>query len=396
MRPGDILGSAWNGVKSRKFRFALNLVGILIGCAAVTGLISITQGLSNNITGQLQIFGPQNVMVIPGGMAQGQFTTGTLTYKDLGTIEKVPGVAIAAPIIANKAATYSVKGTTYHGQVFGIDENFVTINKSAEIEDGRTLTRNDRGVVVIGSNIAWPQDEDAPILGVGDRITLTTRVGDQINSLTVRVIGVLKKTGASFGVDLDNSLAMPIRDAQQFFGTGNEYSYIMVQAETLDQVNTVAHAIKDKMGKGYNTITYESAMNLMNQVVGSIQAVLGGIAAISLIVAGIGIINTMTISVMERTKEIGVLKAIGAKSMHVLMMFLSEAVFTGLIGGAIGVLLGFSLSGLIGSIVGIAPDPSLMTGVMVVGFAVVTSTMSGIYPAWRAAHLNPVEALRSE
>jgi putative ABC transport system permease protein len=189
---------------------------------------------------------------------------------------------------------------------------------------------------------------------------------------------------------------MPLRDAQQFFGTGNEYSYIMVQADTLEHVDAVAKAIKNKMGKGYNTITYESAMNLMNQVVGSIQAVLGGIAAISLIVAGIGIINTMTISVMERTREIGVLKAIGAKSMHVLMMFLSEAVFTGLIGGAIGVLLGFSLGGLIGSIVGIAPDPSLATGVMVIGFAVVTSTMSGIYPAWRAAHLNPVEALRSE
>lgn len=396
MNFGDILTSAWGGVKSRKFRFVLNLIGILIGCAAVTGLISLTQGLSNSITGQLQLFGPQNVMVIPGGMSTGQLSLGTLTYKDLGTIQKVPGVAVAAPIIANKVASYNVKGTTYRTQVFGINEDFVTINKNAKIADGRALTRNDRGVVIIGANIAWPQSKDAPVLGVGDRITLTTKVGDQINTLTIRVIGVLEKTGASFGADLDNSMAMPLRDAQQFFGTGNEYSYILVGADSLDHVNTVAQAIKAKLGKGYNTITYESAMNLMNQVMGSIQAVLGGIAAISLIVAGIGIINTMTISVMERTKEIGVMKAIGAKSMNVLLIFLSEAILTGICGGVFGAAFGFVVSGVVGSIISMAIEVSLQLGFLVVGFAVLTCVVSGIYPAWHAAKLNPVEALRSE
>ena len=396
MKFGDIVGAAWDGVKSRKFRFALNLIGILIGCAAVTGLVSITQGLSDNISGQLQIFGPQNIMVVPGGFSGGAVSMGTLTYKDLTTVSKVAHVSLATPIIANKAAQYTVRGEVYRGQIYGITEDFQKINQNAKITDGRALVRSDSGVVIIGANVAWPQSEDKPVLGVGDRISLEARVGDQTKKMTVRVVGVLEKTGASFGVNLDDSLAMSVRDAQQFFETGNEFSYIMAQADSIDNVASTASAIKTRMGKGYSAVTYESAKDVMNQVIGSIQAVLGGIAAISLVVAGIGIINTMTISVMERTREIGVLKAIGAKSMNVLMMFISEAVFTGLIGGVMGVLLGFSLSGVIGSVVGISSVPSLTIGLMVVGFAVLTATLSGIYPAWRAANLNPVEALRSE
>ena len=99
MKPGDIIGSAWESVRSRKFRFALNLIGILIGCAAVTGLVSITQGLSDSVGGQLQVFGPQNVMVVPGEMSATSFGSSALTYKDLTTIENVPHVAAATPII---------------------------------------------------------------------------------------------------------------------------------------------------------------------------------------------------------------------------------------------------------------------------------------------------------
>jgi putative ABC transport system permease protein len=126
------------------------------------------------------------------------------------------------------------------------------------------------------------------------------------------------------------------------------------------------------------------------------QSVLGGIASISLIVAGVGIINTMTVSVLERTKEIGTMKAIGARSYDVLMMFLSEAMITGLVGGATGAFFGFGLGRIIGNYVEISVNPSLRLGTYTVGFAVITSIISGIYPAWRAAKMNPVEALRHE
>ncbi|MBM3292370.1 ABC transporter permease, partial [Candidatus Bathyarchaeota archaeon] len=281
-------------------------------------------------------------------------------------------------------------------EVFGITEDFIRINQNAEISEGRALVRSDSGVVIIGANIAQPRDQDSPILGVGDRITLQAKVGDQMKSLTVRVIGVLKKTGASFGVNLDDSMAIPIRDAQTFFETGNQYTYIMAQADTLENVDSTARAIKSKLGRGYTTVTYESGKAIMDQVVGSVQAVLGGIAAISLIVAGVGIINTMTISVMERTKEIGTLKALGAKSRDVLMIFLTESVLTGVFGGLLGTSLGFVLSQLISQFVAVQAVTSLTLGLEVIGFAVLTSVLSGLYPAYRASHLSPVEALRHE
>ena len=396
MKPSDIIGSAWESVRSRKFRFALNLIGILIGCAAVTGLVSITQGLSDSVGGQLQVFGPQNVMVVPGGMSATSFGSSALTYKDLTTIKNVPHVAAATPIISNKVVSYTIKGKTYRGSTYGLTEEFQQLNTSFDVAEGRAFSRSDNGVVIIGANIAWPQDEETPILEVGDRITLHTRVGDVEKTLTVRVLGVLTKQGSTFGVNLDDAIALPLRDAQQFFETGNEFSFIMAQADSIDNVAAAAAGIKAKLGKGYSAVTYESAKATMDQVLGSIQAVLGGIAAISLVVAGIGIINTMTISVMERTREIGVLKAIGSKSRDVMLMFITEAVLTGIMGGILGVLLGFSLSGVIGSFIGISSVPSLVNGLLVVGFAVVTTTLSGLYPAWRASNLNPVEALRSE
>lgn len=388
---------AWDGVKSRKFRFALNLVGILIGCAAVTGLISITEGLSVNISDQLQILGPQNIMIVPGQMTTMRgLSMGTITYKDLNTISKVDHVTITAPIIGNRFVSYSVKGRTYTREVFGITEDFIRINQNAEISEGRALVRSDSGVVIIGANIAQPKDQDTPILGVGDRMTLQAKIGDQVKSITVRVIGVLKKTGASFGVNLDDSMAISLRDAQTFFETGNEYTYIMAQADSLENVDSTAKAIKSKLGRGYSTVTYESGKNIMDQVVGSVQAVLGGIAAISLIVAGVGIINTMTISVMERTKEIGTLKALGAKSRDILMIFLTESILTGIFGGLLGAGLGFVLSQLVSQFIAVQAVTSMTLGLEVIGFAVLTSVLSGIYPAYRASHLSPVEALRHE
>jgi putative ABC transport system permease protein len=389
---------AWEGVKSRKFRFALNLVGILIGCAAVTGLISITQGLSDNVGGQLQILGPQTIIIVPGTMRnmQGLSLSSPLTWKDVNTISKIENVDLVTPIIANRIGQFNVKGTIYTTTVYGVTEEYAQINTSTEIAQGRNLVRSDSGVAIIGANIAQPLNKDSPILELGNRINFEATVKGVKKTITLRVIGILQKTGGSFGANLDDGIAMALNDAEQFYELDGQYSYIMAKAVSIDLVNQAAKAIKNKMGKTVTVVTYDTARAQIDNVLGTIGAVLGGIAAISLIVAGVGIINTMTVSVMERTKEIGTLKALGAKSRDILLMFLSESVLTGFVGGAIGAGLGLGLSSVIGQIIGLQIAPSLLLSLEVVGFAVLTSVLSGLYPAWRASNLSPVEALRHE
>ena len=398
MNPLDITAMAWEGVKSRKFRFVLNLVGILIGCAAVTGLISMTQGLSDKVGGQLQILGPQTIIVIPGNMRnmQGISSSSPLTWKDINTISKVENIDLVTPIIANKIGQFNVKGTTYTTTVYGVTEEYALINTSTEIAQGRNLVRSDSGVAIIGANVAQPLNKDSPLLELGSRINFEATVKGVKKTITLRVVGILTKTGGSFGANLDDGIAIALNDAEQFYELNGQYSYIMAKAESIDLVNQAAKAIKDKMGKTVTVFTYDTARAQINNVLGTIGAVRGGLAAISLIVAGVGIINTMTVSVMERTKEIGTLKALGAKSRDILLMFLSESVLTGFVGGAIGAALGIGLSAGIGQIIGMQISPSLLLSVEVVGFAVLTSVLSGLYPAWRASNLSPVEALRHE
>jgi putative ABC transport system permease protein len=336
-------------------------------------------------------------MVIPGQLQEGRGIVGsTLGWRDLETISKVREVKVATPIIANKMVRFNMRGKEFFVEVFGVTNEYFLINKNAEVEEGRALLRTDNSVVVVGANIAQPLNEDEDIVRIGDRIKIEATVLDQQKTLTLRVVGIYGRTGGSFGADLDNSIGIPLRTAQQFFEVGGEFDYIMAHAETLDVVNDVVERIEDKMGEAVTVISFESAQELVGDVLGTIEAVLGGIAAISLIVAGVGIINTMTVSVIERTREIGVLKAIGAKRRDILILFLSEAVMTGITGGIIGALFGVFLSQIIGNYINLPPDPSLSLIVYVVGFAVVTAVVSGLYPAWRASNLHPVEALRSE
>jgi putative ABC transport system permease protein len=393
----DTLSYSVRGITETKFRFLLNLLGIVIGCMAITGLISITEGLNNNINDQLGTLGTNTITVTPERTQgpQAQFQTGSeLDYRDVTEISKIPNVALVSPTISGKIGVYTVKGNTYSSFMSGIDENFFIINESIELEKGREIQRNDKAVAVIGSNIVYPTGE-SKLFEVGDRIRLQANNDEGDVQINLRIIGIMKESGGTFFADPDNSIYIPLRTFEQIYGTGGKYSSIQVLAESQSSVTNIALAIEENI-EGTSVITAETLMETVGMILNSVQAVLGGIAAISLIVAGVGIINTMTISVLERTHEIGVLKAVGAKNYDIIITFLVEASITGFIGGLIGSVSGFLLSNLVGSYVGIEAVVSITLGALVVFFAVVTSTLSGIYPAWRASNLNPVDALRNE
>jgi putative ABC transport system permease protein len=393
----DIILTAINGLKERKFRFALNLIGILIGCTAITGLISITEGLQASVTGQLNVFGPNNLIVIPGELSQGPtISEATFTWRDVDLIKRENNVKGATPIIANKFAEYTIKGRYFRTEVYGVEKEYKELNPNTELTVGRNFVQSDSAVVIVGSNIAKPRDLEEPIVDLGDRIKIKTIVKGVDKEQTLRVIGILKKTGSSFGANLDDSIAIPLRTAQQLFEVGGEFSYLLVQADNIEVVYLAAEGIEEIMGDRATVVTAESAQEQVDAILGTIQAVLGGIAGISLVVAGVGIINTMTVSVMERTKEIGTMKAIGAKSLDVLLLFLSEAMLTGFIGGMVGAGFGFLLARIIGRFIDLPTSSSLLLGAEVILFAIVTSVLSGLYPAIRASNMSPVEALRHE
>jgi len=398
----DVALMSFEGLMAKKFRFALNLVGILIGVAAITGLIALTQGLNNEISGQLGGLGGNTITVVAGagfgphsgsGPMEQKAVTVSLDWREIDIIEKLPGVDLIAPTISGGGAWFSLKGDIYTVSITGITETYFLINEGTEIESGRTIKRSDNAVAVIGYSISVPDPNNKPLVEIGDRITIQAEVKGEIKKLTVRVIGVLEETGGTFGGD--TNFFIPLKTCEQFFETEGVYDSIQVLAEDSDIVEPLAALIESKID-GVTAITAAGAMETINTVIGTLEAVLGGIAAISLLVAGVGIINTMIVSVMERTKEIGTLKAIGAKSVDILVMFIFEAALTGVVGGVIGAILGFILGVVIGSYVGVGVVPTVELGLIAVLFAVTTSVISGLYPAWNASKLNPVEALRHE
>ena len=399
MRFPDILLMSIKGLRERKFRFILNLIGILIGCMAVTGLVSMTQGLNDLVGDQLDMFGPNNVMLLPSSpMGGGLIASESFNWKDVERVERIPNIEVVSPLMASKVASFTQQGDKRYAFVYGVEATYFEIMSGWEIEEGRYLTRSDNAVVLLGHEIANPKDSRLAGFTVGDRITLDVTVNGIEKEMTFRIVGIMKKSGGIGGMssDEDQSIFIPLRTCQQLYEEGSEYQYIVARVNNVDDVPQVVADIESELGEDMTVMTAESMSEMVGTILGAIEAVLGGVAGISLLVAGVGIINTMTISVMERTKEIGILKAIGSKSTDILLLFLSEAIMTGCLGGAIGAGLGLVLGHVIGNSIDMPVSTSPMLGLGVVAFAIVTASLAGLYPAWKASSMHPVEALRSE
>ncbi len=399
----DITILSAEGLRERKLRVALNVIGILVGCAAVTGLVSLADGMNTQVRDQLSVIGANTLFVIPEEAKDAAISLSAtqiasqdgVSWRDRETIQDAGGVEAICEIMMG-GGSYTVRGETYGAKVMGVGDNFHMINRDVKMLDGRFFTRGDNAVAFVGKNVAHPNDEEEPILGVGDRIKLSVNVRGEEKEITLRVVGMLEEHGTMFGLDVDNVIGIPFRTYDQLYEEGGSCAIVQVLVRESSDTEEVAEDLEERLGGDFFVVSPKAALEVQEQVTGTVQAVLGGIAAISLFVAGLGIVNTMAVSVNERTREIGTMKAIGANSVDIMLLFLSEAAYTGVIGGVAGSAIGFAIGKMVGNIVGLPVGYSLPLGLAVVAFSLVTSILSGAGPAYRASRLDPVKALRSE
>jgi putative ABC transport system permease protein len=413
MKIMDSLHVAWRSIRSNTLRSILTMLGIIIGVAAVVALMGIGQGAQQSITGQITSTGTNLLTIFPGQTNQGGVRSGfgsaaTLTLEDANAIAdpaNCPDCSLVASEYArgNLSAVYNSENT--NTRIIGVTPDYGQV-RNLPVSSGEWFSTADVAatvnVAVIGSGV-----NDTLFQGE-DPIGKTIR----INRLAFRVVGVTQSKGGTGFQNPDDAIYVPITVAQRkLFGVrqaniaGQSVSTIYVQvadkdrmADAQDEITSLLHERHrlTTADNDFSVINQADLLNTLNGVVTTLTLFLGAIAGISLLVGGIGIMNIMLVSVTERTREIGIRKAVGAQRGDIMSQFLIEAITLSASGGLIGLGLGvliaqlITLSGAFTSVV----TPS--AGLLAVGFSIAVGIFFGIYPARRAARLDPIEALRYE
>jgi putative ABC transport system permease protein len=401
---------------ANKLRAILTMLGIIIGVGAVITLMSAGSAVQKYVTDQFQSIGSNLLFVVPGnfssqrGGASSASTGGRpITNGDAKALAdplQAPDIAQVAPELAGGAmVTFGRESGTY--SVSGVTPNYITV-RSAEVAIGRFIDQSDESagsrVAVLGPDVVtdlFPNNA----LPIGETV--------RIKDTAFRVIGVMKsRGGSSFGSE-DKVIYIPLSTAQtRLFSardSGGDYRLTVLYAsavsqdrmdaaqEEIRQVLRQRHKIQPQDKNDFTVISQQDILNSAGSVLSALTVFLGAIAAISLLVGGIGIMNIMLVSVTERTREIGLRKAVGARRQDILLQFLVESVVLAVIGGGLGIMLGAGGSKLVGLLApDIQPSLSFQAVVLATGFSAAVGLFFGIYPATRAASLNPIEALRYE
>ena len=400
----DFFLLALNNLRRRRLRSWLTMIGIFIGIAAVVSLMSLGEGLQEAINEEFEKLGADKIIIQPKGFGP-PGTAGAsliLTSKDLGVIGNVRGVEWASGYLI-KQGQAKFKDESGIGFATGIEpEDFERLEEigSFSLLEGRILKKGDKFKIVIGYNHAYEDIWDRGVQ-IGEEI--------EIEGFDFKVVGIMEKIGNP----IDDGIIYMTKDIlREILDVEDEESQILVKTASGFDPEDVAEEIERKLRRSrgekedqetFNVQTSEQLLETFGNIFGVVQGVLVGIAAISLLVGGIGIMNTMYTSVVERTKEIGTMKAIGAKNSDVLQIFLIESGLLGLVGGAIGVLIGIGLAQGAAYLASVALGTDLLrasTNPLIYGgaltFSFVIGALSGVAPAYQASKLKPVDALRYE
>ncbi|MFH0889902.1 MAG: ABC transporter permease [Candidatus Aenigmatarchaeota archaeon] len=400
----DYFSLAWRTISRRGLRSWLTMLGIFIGIASVVALISISQGLQDSISQQFKSLGTDLLMIMPGGGAGFSgfigSTSSYLTTHDVDVIQRANGVDIVGGML------YKISKVEYGNEVKYLFVIGIPTDRAKELVDnmgsfnvieGRGLREGDRYAIDIGYLIAHENVFNTNVK-IGDRL--------KINGQGFQVVGALDSIG---NPEDDKQLYITMDTARDLFNEPDKFNMLMVQPKSGNDPAVVAESIKQEMRRDrglkkgqedFSVQTSEQLLDSVDMILGVIQIVVLGIAAISLLVGGIGIMNTMYTSVLEQTRNIGIMKAVGATEKDILTIFLFESGILGLVGGVVGVTVGIGIGQVVQAIAATAnvgffkvyASPELVLGALV--FSFVVGCASGIAPARQAARLRPVDALR--
>lgn len=426
MRTAKIVSMAMENLKQRRLRTSLTTLGVVVGITAIIGLASLGEGFRIEIGDRMeQGFELNNLTIIPGSLFAG-LSRQRFTDSDVDNISRIAGVTTVANVMQlGNVTLFNGNKTAQAFVAAGVNFfEFVKVFPDRFVYEGEAPTEYKNDTVVIGYKANHPNaSETAAFANANDNITLTALAPVQpllsygLRNFTFNVGGVLQKKGTPGLTNFDYWIFIPLETARAIYNT-DESDLIFVRVDDPVQSEGIAKDIEALFPPFRITILVPlTFIKQVDSILTIVQLFLTAIASISLLVAGIGIMNIMTVSVMERTREIGILKAIGARSRTVLVMFLGEALLIGLIGGVIGIFTGYGLSyGLAYALTGfIQPQqqdttfqtpethPLSITPIFSVEwttaafvFAIIICIVFGLYPARKASRLNPVEALRYE
>lgn len=384
----NILKVSIKNINGNKLRTILTMLGLIIGIASVIILVGIGSGTSSQVTSQVQSLGAD---VLTLNISS---TDTSLDYDQIDEIKNLQNIESAAPYKTVSSTVTRGDNSSGRASIIATTNEYMDV-MNLTISDGRLLSTididNNSKVCLLGSDIAETLFEDDTV--VGNKIKID---GDNYT-----VIGVLTATGSSMGNDVDEMVIIPFTTAK-YLGADTTVNSMYIKAENENQIENATTSIENYISTtlglttdDFSVSSQDSMLSTMDEVNNSLSVMLGGIASISLIVAGIGVMNVMLVSVTERTKEIGIRKALGAKRSDILIQFLIEALLLCVIGGIIGIILGIGAGNLLGQM---GYNFTAETWIILIAFfsSVIIGLVFGIFPAYKASKLNPIDALHTE